>query len=546
MALFSSSLLLNPSSAQSPLATSNPFSTTFAVPTTTPVVVDPGATSKRNAKKRRRTSDAAAAAAAAANTSAAYGGRASVKSAQENIEKLIKVLEKGDTAGGRGGGSKKSGKKAGRRRSRGVDDGDDDDDDAPLTMDELRKRMAEEEAEEGNAVVPPKKKKIKYGLDGRPVLPPGVSSIAQLEGKAKSAAKKIPKQVAHTSQPKVLDPPPPPPPPAAESEPEESSSDEQPANLAAPSAPQTPMTSLQSSLAHKLSSAKFRWLNEQLYTLPSTQAWDLMREEGGSAFADYHDSHRQQTAAWPSPPLPYIISAIRATQPARTLHVIVDLGCGDASLAKQLNGHGGYVVLSYDLVGDIQPVSSAAAAAAAAPTGPRGWVVPGDFLDAVPLPGEPGGHEYALAGWPAAASVPEDGNKKKKKKTTTKRGKGVAEEAAAAPVPHVVDSVVCCLSLMGVNWVGGIYEACRILKTGGVFHIAEVTSRLISHKEFIALVESFGFHLEEHTAPTTHFDLFRFTKTSFAPLGVVKGQTGWNERLAQGPKIMKGCVYKKR
>jgi ribosomal RNA-processing protein 8 len=32
--------------------------------------------------------------------------------------------------------------------------------------------------------------------------------------------------------------------------------------------------------------------------------------------------------------------------------------------------------------------------------------------------------------------------------------------------PQVVDSVVCCLSLMGVNWVGGIYEACRILKTG--------------------------------------------------------------------------------
>jgi ribosomal RNA-processing protein 8 len=100
------------------------------------------------------------------------------------------------------------------------------------------------------------------------------------------------------------------------------------------------------------------------------------------------------------------------------------------------------------------------------------------------------------------------------------------------------------------------------MKCSGVFHIAEVTSRLISNKEFIKLVESFGFHLEEHvrrtipyksdtddilqTAPTTHFDLFRFTKTSFAPLGVVRGQTGWEARLAQGTKIMKGCVYKKR
>jgi ribosomal RNA-processing protein 8 len=33
---------------------------------------------------------------------------------------------------------------------------------------------------------------------------------------------------------------------------------------------------------------------------------------------------------------------------------------------------------------------------------------------------------------------------------------------------EVVDVVVCCLSLMGTNWVGGIYEACRILKQGYV------------------------------------------------------------------------------
>lgn len=43
----------------------------------------------------------------------------------------------------------------------------------------------------------------------------------------------------------------------------------------------------------------------------------------------------------------------------------------------------------------------------------------------------------------------------------------------------------------------------------GVFHIAEVTSRLISHKDFIKLVESFGFHLEEHVR-------LRFTCTAQA------------------------------
>jgi hypothetical protein len=49
---------------------------------------------------------------------------------------------------------------------------------------------------------------------------------------------------------------------------------------------QQQLTSLQNSLTSKLSSAKFRWLNEQLYTTPSGKAWELMRGEGGRAFDD--------------------------------------------------------------------------------------------------------------------------------------------------------------------------------------------------------------------------------------------------------------------
>ena len=263
MALFASSL--NPSSSKSPLATANPFSTTFTAPSTTPVI-DPSATSKRTAK-RTRTSDASA---QHANRSAAYGERSSVKSAQDNIERLMKVLEKGDGVAA----AKKSGKKGARRKSGGGIDQDDDD--APLTIDELRKRIAEEEAQgQASTEQPPKKKKIKYGLDGRPVLPPGVSSIAELEGKAKPKPKPA-KKAQQAPQAKV-----PGPEPSSDAETSEAE-DEDPS----PPVAQAPMTHLQSSLAHKLSSAKFRWLNEQLYTLPSTQAWDLMRKEGGSAFAD--------------------------------------------------------------------------------------------------------------------------------------------------------------------------------------------------------------------------------------------------------------------
>lgn len=262
MALFSSSL--NPSSSKSPLATANPFSTTFA-PTTAPVV-DPSASTSRNGK-RKRTSDAHA---QQANRTAAYGERNTVKSAQQNIERLMKVLDKGGVA------AKKPGKKAARRKSGGR--ADEDDDDAPLTMEELRKRLAEEEASQDEGPTTeeqPKKKKIKYGLDGRPVLPPGISSIAELEGRDKPGKKA--KQAKKAQQPHAntrVE--------TQDSQPDAESSDDEP-SLPVPMAP---MTTLQSSLANKLSSAKFRWLNEQLYTLPSTQAWDLMRKEGGSAFAD--------------------------------------------------------------------------------------------------------------------------------------------------------------------------------------------------------------------------------------------------------------------
>lgn len=101
--------------------------------------------------------------------------------------------------------------------------------------------------------------------------------------------------------------------------------------------------------------------------------------------------------------------------------------------------------------------------------------------------------------------------------------------------------------------------------------MAEVTSRLVDKPGFIALISSFGFELVEHVSspsflvlcsitkrptdslrhpnqksPTTHFDLFEFRKTSPFPLGKVKGQEGWLERVKSGEKVMKGCVYKKR
>lgn len=90
--------------------------------------------------------------------------------------------------------------------------------------------------------------------------------------------------------------------------------------------------------------------------------------------------------------------------------IIADLGCGDAALAKALVPKG-LAVLSYDLVSD------------------GAYVVEADTCARLPLPGSEGDAEEETA------------------------GEG-----------HVVDVVVCALSLMGTNWPNTIREAWRVLK----------------------------------------------------------------------------------
>jgi ribosomal RNA-processing protein 8 len=79
---------------------------------------------------------------------------------------------------------------------------------------------------------------------------------------------------------------------------------------------------------------------------------------------------------------------------------------------------------------------------------------------------------------------------------------------------HIVDVVVCALSLMGTNWPTCIREAWRVLKSGyvcflpltghvsnflfdsGELKIAEVTSRFVDAEEFTMFINSTGFKLK--------------------------------------------------
>ncbi|KAE9549503.1 hypothetical protein FO519_007286 [Halicephalobus sp. NKZ332] len=97
-------------------------------------------------------------------------------------------------------------------------------------------------------------------------------------------------------------------------------------------------------LEEKLASSRFRYLNEQLYTMSSKDAVGLFSEDK-EAFDVYHKGYRQQVSKWPVNPVSRIIEQLSKLPPET---VIADLGCGDAKIAKTLGKK--LTVKSFDLV----------------------------------------------------------------------------------------------------------------------------------------------------------------------------------------------------
>ncbi len=124
-----------------------------------------------------------------------------------------------------------------------------------------------------------------------------------------------------------------------------------------PEAPPLPtsmkLTPLQAKMRDKLTSARFRHLNETLYTSPSSTSLDLFTASP-DLFAEYHAGFAQQVKdSWPQNPVDGYIDDIRSRAKidfrmqrqtsAKVLPLprrktgsctIADLGCGDAPLAR--------------------------------------------------------------------------------------------------------------------------------------------------------------------------------------------------------------------
>lgn len=222
------------------------------------------------------------------------------------------------------------------------------------------------------------------------------------------------------------------------------------------------LTPLQKSMRSKLASARFRHLNESLYTKPSAESLDLFKDDP-SMFEDYHRGFAQQVEVWPSNPVDSYVTSIlargkirnrdpwkdkkrqqkgkkgakdqdeptpesgpgiRLTGDAKPLPrnfkghaTIADLGCGTASLSYRLQPHIKQLNLtmhSFDL---------------SKPSGPSGPLVTVADISSLPLP------------------------------------------------DNSVDVAIFCLALMGTNWLDFIDEAYRILRWRGELWISEIKSR---------------------------------------------------------------------
>ncbi|XP_060525536.1 uncharacterized protein LOC132701532 isoform X2 [Cylas formicarius] len=103
-----------------------------------------------------------------------------------------------------------------------------------------------------------------------------------------------------------------------------------------------PDLSLRQKMIERLESARFRFLNEQIYTVSGKEAEKIFKTDP-EAFHAYHKGYQQQVSRWPMNPLDRIIKSISKLPKG---YKVSDFGCGEAKLSQSLE----HTVHSFDLV----------------------------------------------------------------------------------------------------------------------------------------------------------------------------------------------------
>lgn len=209
------------------------------------------------------------------------------------------------------------------------------------------------------------------------------------------------------------------------------------------------MSTLQKAFLERLTSSRFRELNEDLYTKPSQDSFQQFTENP-ELFDQYHVGFRKQAKEWPVNPVDVIYKKIVSTwkkevqgkkSKQRENVVVADFGCGDAKLAERL--------LSLKIGSDGQLVnqpSKKAKKGKQSEDDKKSSSCPFDV------------HSFDLVSG----------------------GNPLVTPADMSNVPlsnESIDVGVYCLALMGTNVADFVRESWRVLKFNGVLRVAEVRSR---------------------------------------------------------------------
>ncbi|PWW74665.1 hypothetical protein C7212DRAFT_365070 [Tuber magnatum] len=309
------------------------------------------------------------------------------------------------------------------------------------------------------------------------------------------------------------------------------------------SAPISTLTPFQLKMHQKLSSARFRHINEILYTTPSCSSLSLFREQP-EMYQEYHKGFRRQVEIWPENPVDVFIKQLQERGKVKFERghnkrwnssaggnllplprdkeegwcTVADLGCGDAKIAATINhqkprGKAKVKVLSYDLQVSTPDVTVA---------------------DIAHLPLE----------------------------------------------PDSVDVAIFCLALMGTNFLDFVEEAHRILRWKGELWVAEIKSRFSRpgvngveddadmeetpkkgdepYKQFVDALSKRGFTLRGTVdAGNKMFVRMEFVKMQEKAQQDDRDGGSWGPRVKKKLKfveddevredqILKPCVYKSR
>jgi ribosomal RNA-processing protein 8 len=238
------------------------------------------------------------------------------------------------------------------------------------------------------------------------------------------------------------------------------------------------LTPLQRSMRSKLASARFRHLNEALYTKPSADSASLFKEDP-SMFEDYHRGFAQQVEVWPSNPVDGYVNSILVRGKLRNKDIRKDRRAPPKNAIRR------------------GPGFEEEETTAIAP--PRG--------DAKPLPRDFKGHSTIadLGCGTASLSYRLQPHLKSlnltfhsfdlSKPTGPSADLVTIADISALPVPeNSVDVAIFCLALMGTNWLDFIDEAYRILRWKGELWVSEIKSRFgrVDKKKGGAPINSIG------------------------------------------------------